>query len=998
MMLKTLISILFLLVASAVNAFPITYKSETSTFRKFATLLNENNHYKITVFKQNRGDFQEFVESNVFTNSKEASLWLAKKHPSLKEGKLSKWSLLSDSGKRKSKEFWIVENYWNSEWEQKYASWIEKEVDSEFFYRHKIETDCADIVVGLRWIFARKYKLPAANRLTSTGDLFTQDDVPRKWRKLPRHKNWYSDQLFLRALNFLMNSTTSWSLERDSFPVKLDQEGLIAGRYIINNKNNSWHTRLFSQSDYAENNFIPLYTWASTSPRDRRLLIKEIYLDEGWPTDGSLEILAHKWPIRTRRSWRLARHEEHPDYGPNQFEGDGLEKGEEFYKSLFKRIKPSHSIASLLDFSLEELKNYINQRVDIVEKGASFCSVNDCSEGSFNWDNWSTPSRDRKVEEKFKKYELIFSTYKYEEGDTHQKWIHGLNSTFVFIEGLKLSLSDILYIWESGLYSSDPSVSLEKRWGLNFSDHFISYSQNLKDLFSKREERLSETDCTYGCNSNSGNWWDYHTYHIDAQILKNYSRYHDLCDYYDNSKKCVEDKARIFSQTIKQLDFELSLDEWEKRIPLFNSDPRASIDRKLGLLKDVSTFVFGKFDSLFIAKNSFALLNNMEIVDLISSESVRKAQKGEELLLHSRGQYFSIKNNVLSANVTSGLSELYKFSGKVKSFQNENSFIFYDSSSVIVVDIETLKLSKVSEGVIHSVEDYKDILLIWTSNGGHIIKLDELEKISTLDSFYQGKVDQIYLDDSFIVGQFSYKDEDRYCPFLYKLKDHEFSCLVNGKSKLEFYSKPAKTLAYSVDVDSVKKNIFISSLEKFRLKSSLFLSNFLDHYEVTNDGILLLTDMGSYYEPSGNRTFYKYSFNKLERLDLSAISYFYRDNYFQYSDNELSLLTVSEEVFKLPSRIDFSVQSEDYTKSAGDALIWRLNAGRGDLQGVGGVIFDLFSFESGSEIYPDLSINYGYLELSESRQSRLEEKFHNIDVYSGTVTALGENTILWINK
>lgn len=72
---------------------------------------------------------------------------------------------------------WPVTQQWNMEWESRYANWIESEVNSDYFIEHQFATDCADVALALRWIFARDNGLPAGNKLAGSGNLFTQSSV-----------------------------------------------------------------------------------------------------------------------------------------------------------------------------------------------------------------------------------------------------------------------------------------------------------------------------------------------------------------------------------------------------------------------------------------------------------------------------------------------------------------------------------------------------------------------------------------------------------------------------------------------------------------------------------------------------------------------------------------------------------------------------------------------------------------------------------------------------
>ncbi len=57
---------------------------------------------------------------------------------------------------------WKVEDRrWTAEEESNFARWVEENIAEDFFIRHKIPVDCADVPYAVRWIYARIAGLPA---------------------------------------------------------------------------------------------------------------------------------------------------------------------------------------------------------------------------------------------------------------------------------------------------------------------------------------------------------------------------------------------------------------------------------------------------------------------------------------------------------------------------------------------------------------------------------------------------------------------------------------------------------------------------------------------------------------------------------------------------------------------------------------------------------------------------------------------------------------------
>ncbi|RYZ82103.1 MAG: hypothetical protein EOP06_22245, partial [Proteobacteria bacterium] len=122
------------------------------------------------------------------------------------------------AGSLKGGTIWKATQRWSWDWEKKYADWISTDITPDFFQKHNIATDCADVAYATRWIFARMNGLPAANRISGSGGLLTNESLRKQWTSLPTAKEWHQDRRFLTALNYLLNEGYTHSLVRDSYP------------------------------------------------------------------------------------------------------------------------------------------------------------------------------------------------------------------------------------------------------------------------------------------------------------------------------------------------------------------------------------------------------------------------------------------------------------------------------------------------------------------------------------------------------------------------------------------------------------------------------------------------------------------------------------------------------------------------------------------------------------------------------------------------------------
>ncbi|MDP2968857.1 MAG: hypothetical protein Q8P64_06590, partial [Deltaproteobacteria bacterium] len=66
---------------------------------------------------------------------------------------------------------WSVgDRRWTAEEESNFARWVEANLTEDFFIRHNIPVDCADVPYAVRWIYARIAGLPAG--ATTKNDKF----------------------------------------------------------------------------------------------------------------------------------------------------------------------------------------------------------------------------------------------------------------------------------------------------------------------------------------------------------------------------------------------------------------------------------------------------------------------------------------------------------------------------------------------------------------------------------------------------------------------------------------------------------------------------------------------------------------------------------------------------------------------------------------------------------------------------------------------------------
>jgi hypothetical protein len=156
--------------------------------------------------------------------------------------------------------------------------------------------------------------IPAANHIEGTTTLFGNFSIKPEWRDLPTAEHWIDDKLFLRALRFVTDETSTRSIDNDGYPVQLTKVGLIPGTYSITIAPNSRHTRIITNTDFSKKTSLPFIVKSSTAPVRIRSLYQETLLDMDWPSRETKFFLSFRWPLQINQVWVLLDANQHPRY------------------------------------------------------------------------------------------------------------------------------------------------------------------------------------------------------------------------------------------------------------------------------------------------------------------------------------------------------------------------------------------------------------------------------------------------------------------------------------------------------------------------------------------------------------------------------------------------------------------------------------------------------------------------------------------------------------
>lgn len=446
-----------------------TWVKSDSRIRHFVTIDDDDDSIQVKFYRQDYGDYQDKISAHWFKTIEEAREYIHKKFPDYTSVKqLESWAVDTTANKTRNNELWTATSAWNDQWEKRYADWLKSEVTDDFYLKYNIPTDCADAVIGYRWIFARIYSLPVANTVSDTGSIFGHFSMRKQWENLPRSANWYDDSLFMAALNYVMDMTSTRTIMfTDGFRVAITQKGMQAGSFIVSQTNGSGHMRTITQNYYDDPTQLPIFTYSSTAPREVRGLYKEAFVDQAWPIRGVREVMAFRWPIVSRNSWTLNPKTSDSRYSEEQFDSTLQKTYTSFIQFVIGRVHKDYDPNSLVTTGITDLVNYTYIRIKIVRDGYEYCRSHDCRPGTQAYEDWSTPNRDAKFLTKFNEVEDLVKAFDPMYPGLLVNWHSGLDSNVINVEGYNLSLAQIRNLFEKKLTSYNPSDAILKRWGLN---------------------------------------------------------------------------------------------------------------------------------------------------------------------------------------------------------------------------------------------------------------------------------------------------------------------------------------------------------------------------------------------------------------------------------------------------------------------------------------------------------------------------------------------------
>ena len=395
---------------------------------------------------------------------------------------------LGENIKESPHQVWKVgDRRWTVEEEIQYGKWVEATITEDFFVRHKIPIDCADVPYAVRWIYARIAHLPAAAK--------TKDDQwighwSTQWGNLATHPEWHKDRRFRAALLHMLSETTTRTLPLDTYPIRIDQESVTPGTVFFITESHSGvvgHVILDGSSVH------PLQTWEATSPVKIQKISERDFLTTRPESTVYSGLVKFRWPIFEKGQWKYLPPDEHPFYSLEQYSGSFSEGYTDFVEAVAKRIDPiDYASWDKMEKVLDYTVHYVRERVSIVLVGYQRCQKGGCPEGSDLWEVHSTPNRDGRI--------ILLMDYLH-----HLIESNALDQDAVkeMMEGISIRIQkgqsvSFYHLYQNYLWlSPHPADSINARWGLKKCEMILSQIRSAKNSIAFIEKAYRRRDPKY---------------------------------------------------------------------------------------------------------------------------------------------------------------------------------------------------------------------------------------------------------------------------------------------------------------------------------------------------------------------------------------------------------------------------------------------------------------------------------------------------------------------
>jgi hypothetical protein len=389
-----------------------------------------------------------------------------------------------DDAHESASQVWKVgQRRWTIQDEYNYGKWVEKNITDDFFIRHEIPVDCADVAYAARWIYARISHLPAAatiddNRLI--GHWSTD------WKHIPTDENWEKDRRFRTALLYMVYRTSTRTLPSDTYPIRITADSVTPGTVFLVAED---HAGIVSHIVMDGSTTHPVQTFEAGVPaRIQKLYLRNLLLPD--PGDRISGLIKFRWPVKRDNRWRYLPVKEHPFYSEEQYSSAFIERYGDYLETIAKRIDPKvYDPNEKIEKMMNTLIRQLNERIPIVLEGNKRCHGMKCPDGSLLWEIYSTPDRD----------EFIGVMVNHLEGIIRENHLDR-DAILDKMAKIRLQISDgrvitLQYIFQNYKWmSSDPEATIEARWGLDKCSIIAIHLKSAQDSISFIKKRYGRTD------------------------------------------------------------------------------------------------------------------------------------------------------------------------------------------------------------------------------------------------------------------------------------------------------------------------------------------------------------------------------------------------------------------------------------------------------------------------------------------------------------------------
>ena len=983
-------------------------------------------------FLQNKGEHQSLVSTFNFKNVSTLKKFVSIRFPEYRSVKsLPSWPIKTSFdmnvdkgfGRAKNQYLWVAKNQWSDEWEEKYGIWLAT-IKPDFFKKYKIQTDCADAVIGLRWIFSRMNSLPAVNNMADTGSLFGHYSMLKEWRKYDTAENWYEDELFLAALNYVMDMTSTRTIDNDGFPVSIDEKGLIPGVYIVTQNNGSGHAKVITETHYDEVTELPLYTLASTSPREVRILTKEVFLDQDWPEKGNKEILAFRWPVVKNNTWVLQAKEERAAYSLEQFDTNLKSDYPAFIELVLARVKGDYDPLKLVQLGVQDILAYASQRIEVVIKGYEYCRKNNCAPGSAGDDDWGTPSRDAKLLKKFHDIDTLVKEFENLSPGLYDRWISGLRAATIEVEGVSLKLSSLRFIMENNLYSSLGSDTTARRWGLNTSELLPKWMANVEKLLNEREAVIArpENPCREKeCYPKTNLWVGLSTYPIDAELNSVYTLITTYCSMID-VKGCKTYFAVKGQKPLFYSGQTRSIESWFNKIPFFHSDARVSVERRWGEIPaDLKALVLPYFDTIKVSKNSLALLDSTKLMNLKTEKILYEADNETRIVLTKAGVVYkindvvgSIKRMLLGENQISWIDVadndmlLNLEKERPLYISEDRGYTIFrkplaQSTITFRLKNDVIEFIKEHSGATHQYGPLVTMAL--DKNTMSFIDLDRTLDVSIVipssESFFD--MNQVQISSykyPKVVLKYSDRDQNLYYPVVVDLEKKTWIRVAPEltENSIVLWSDASLNKALiQTGYNSEFPTVYAVSWDDQRKFKSQKLSNLITGAEAVDDLVYFISAAGGVWDQNPKTKLFKWdtSLHELEVPKNFEVKFLNSEGIY-YTSEEKGFLRTFRNTKDLNLPKDLLAEDEfcQIQSKSKDIFSYRFSSSYGDHLCMGGSLLKSQISVSNSDLIPQFS-TYSWINKESLLDLRWQKSFMDFEIENGQLVSLGKNLGLW---